>query len=205
MRVSKGLTCLPPLANLLTRQSDQDAPDQDLEELFTEDEGTNALNDQGLSGWPIPSHNVTKWESGPFPEGCYNITSGQGNVAGSCDVREMDVYDIRYDDCAQPWTICRCPEAANEDINVLVTDLGQLPVRARDYVRYIVLSDHMMVDGQSSLEGISLYWDGDLVVYGNWSSVALIVHETAHNLDFWVSGRGEAMYSGMFSAFLSWF
>lgn len=196
MRINKGLTCVAPLANLLRRQ-DESVPNQNVTELFPDDEnGTNSLEDQGFSDWPLPDDRLTKWnESGRLPEACFQVVAGEGNVAGTCDLAKMEVYDVKYDDCDQPWTICRCADA-DKDINQLVTDLGQLPVGARDYVRYVVMSDHMMVDGQSSLEGISLYTEGDLVIYGNWSSVGLFVHEVAHTLDWFVAGDGEESYSG---------
>lgn len=76
---------------------------------------------------------------------------------------------------------------------------SQLPVRARSVVRYVVMSDHEYIDGQSALEGQSIYWQGDLIIYGNWSSVGLFVHETTHNMDWWIAGGGDHMYSGKLS------
>lgn len=198
MRINRGLTCVAPLASLLGRQ-DISQPDQDLPELFPEEEsGTNSLEDQGFSDWPeAGGPRLTKWEeAGRMPEGCYQTIMGEGNIGGTCDLATLEVYDVHFDDCEdQPWTICRC-STADKDINKLVEDLGQLPVYARDYVRYVVMSDHVMIDGQSALEAISLYTQGDLVIYGNWSSVGLFVHETTHTLDYWVAGEGEASYSG---------
>jgi hypothetical protein len=79
----------------------------------------------------------------------------------------------------------------------------QLPVLARDNVNHVMMSEHTSVDGRDELEGISLYTQGDLVIYGNWSSVGLFVHESTHNLDWWIAGEGERMYSGEFSSALS--
>jgi hypothetical protein len=58
------------------------------------------------------------------------------------------------------------------------------------------MSDHEYIDGQSALEGQSIYWQGDLIIYGNWSSVGLFVHEATHNMDWWIAGGGDHMYSG---------
>lgn len=197
MRINKGLTCVGPLTRLLARQEDTVPDNQDSPELFDSDEnGTNALEDQGFSDWPEVSDRMTRWEeAGRLPEACYQAIAGDGYVAPGCDLAEVEVYDIKYDDCEDPWTICRCPNG-DRDVERLVTDLGQLPVAARSYVRNVVMSDHMMVDGQSSLEAIALYEEGDIVIYGNWSSVGLFVHETTHLLDFFVAGDGVAPYSG---------
>lgn len=191
---NSGLTCLAPIAHLLNRQ-DQSAPDQEAPELFSNDIGLNILEDQGLSNFPKTNYNLTLWDAGRIPESCYNITQEPGMVAGICDLRQMDVYNVTYDDCSEPWVICRCSDA-DEDVDRLATDFGQLPVRARENVRYVVMSENQVVDGNPELEGISLYTQGDLVIYANWSSVGLFVHESAHNLDFWISGGGEYMFSG---------
>lgn len=201
MHFTKGLTCATPLLNLLARQ-EISAPDEDLPELFpVEESGTNTLEDEGFSDFPEPGGNSTgprieQWDAGRIPEGCAQAIDEPGIVGGRCPFDELEVYDVYYEDCEQqPWTICRC--STNEgDMDRLVEDLGQLPVGARDYVRYVIMSDDYMIDGQSAYEGMALYEIGDLIIFGNWSSVGLFVHESTHVLDYHVAGRGRASYSG---------
>lgn len=60
------------------------------------------------------------------------------------------------------------------------------------------MSDHRRLDGIYELEGSAVWWEGDLIIYGNWSSVGLFVHEVSHTLDYFVSGNEEVPLSGGF-------
>lgn len=114
-----NLTCLGPLTHLLARQ-DIPVPDQTEPELFPNDNGTNILEGLGLSELPHPDSNVTLWEPGRIPQACVEIS---GDVAGECDLTQMEVYDVVYEDCSEPWVICRCSDA-DENVDRLVQDLG---------------------------------------------------------------------------------
>ena len=191
---NSGISCLLPVSRLLARQDQEvSQPDQDLDVLFPGN-GTNQLENQGFSDFPHPDFEITKWDAGRMPEACFQMASDDTIKAGRCSIPDMEVYDVLYEDCDMPWIVCRCNDA-DEDVERLATDLGQLPVLARDNVNHVMMSEHTSVDGRDELEGISLYTQGDLVIYGNWSSVGLFVHESTHNLDWWIAGEGERMYS----------
>jgi hypothetical protein len=86
-------------------------------------------------------------------------------------------------------------DIGREGWNAEVCLCSQLPVRARDYVRYVIMSDHKRLEGVYELEGSAVWWEGDLVIYGNWSSVGLFVHEVSHTLDYFVSGEEDEPFS----------
>lgn len=122
MRFNSGISCLSTVTNLVTRQQ-LNAPDPDIPELFDELEGANVLEDLGLGDLPRVASNVTRWNAGRIPSACYDSIIEPDLLGGSCDPRRVEVYEVTYDDCEEPWVICRCQDA-DEDLQQLVTDLG---------------------------------------------------------------------------------
>ncbi|KAH7303265.1 hypothetical protein B0I35DRAFT_465732 [Stachybotrys elegans] len=194
---AQGLTCLLPLLSRnpqhphsLIAREDQPVPDQDLDEIFP-DEGNIVLEQAGLGNLTVTPSNVRRWEAGLIPQACAEISQDRELVAGNCSFDRLEVYNVTYEDCRQPWIFCRCHDA-DDNFQQVIEDFGRIPVASRELVRHVVLSDdYVTPTSNSSLEGVSLYWVGDLVIYGLWSTVALFVHEIAHNLDWHVRPEGS--------------
>lgn len=192
MRFNSGISCLS-LTHLATRQV-LNAPDEDIPELFDELEGANVLEDLGLGDLPRVPSSVSTWDQGRLPVTCFDLIAEPDLLGGRCDPTLTTVHEVTYDDCEEPWIICQCQDASGS-VDRLIEDLGQLPVRARDYVRYVVMSDEKRLEGIYELQGSAVWWEGDLIIYGNWSSVGLFVHEVSHTMDYFVSGNAETPFS----------
>lgn len=121
MRFNSGVSCLS-LTHLATRQL-LNAPDEDIPELFDELEGANVLEDLGLGDLPRVSSNIKQWPEGRIPSTCYDLIIEPDLLGGSCDPERVEVYEVTYDDCEEPWVICRCQDA-DENLDQLVEDLG---------------------------------------------------------------------------------
>ncbi|ROT37780.1 hypothetical protein SODALDRAFT_333533 [Sodiomyces alkalinus F11] len=191
-----GLTCLVALTDLfgeysLGRRQTIPAPDPNVDEVFDGDDGLYALDDLGLSDLPQAQWTSTRWAEGELPEACYLYTLERDLLGGSCRPSEMQVYSVTYEDCEDPWIICRCGDATG-DARTMIRHLGQLPVQSREYVRYV-----MMTADRDNTAALSIYWEGDLIVFGQSSSVSLFVHEVAHNVDWWEFGRNGLAYSDL--------
>lgn len=122
MRFNSGLTCAASLSNLVTRQT-LNSPDPDTPELFDNIEGANVLEDLGLGDLPRVSSRIRQWEEGRIPSACYDLITEPDLLGGACDAERTEVYEVTYDDCEEPWVICRCQDA-DDDVDRLVTDLG---------------------------------------------------------------------------------
>lgn len=117
-----GLTCLLALADVfgengLKRRQQYDeppTPDPDVDEVFDKPYGLNLLNDMGLADLPRPQWTSTKWAAGALPESCYLYTQEPDMLEGTCPPSEMEVYSVTYDDCSDPWIICRCGDATGD-------------------------------------------------------------------------------------------
>lgn len=73
----------------------------------------------GLNNVPHPSFSSSKWAWGTLPQVCFSAAT-KNNY---CNVYDVEVYDVTYSDCQQPWTVCRCNNA-NMDPNTLFTNIG---------------------------------------------------------------------------------
>ncbi|KAM5344299.1 hypothetical protein ACJ41O_012836 [Fusarium nematophilum] len=203
--LAHGLTCVLPFSNPLlqsrassTGTQDGQSPSEDLYELFGDDvEGVGYLEDDGLDSLPSVNSEIAQWDAGRIPQACWNVTQAKGEddfVGGSCPLSKLEVYNVTYDDCSDPWVFCRCSDA-NDNLETVVSDFGRLPVAARDNVRHVILSAKYESKDLGELQAVALYWDGDLVIYRNWTTVGLLVHEVSHSLDYWVATDEESMYS----------
>lgn len=209
--LAHGYTCLSPFLsppglgqspNRLLLRQDEIVPSDDFELLFPEEEGNTILEAKGLGDIDGPSSTVSQWDHGRLPRACWEMATSEGPdryIGGECTVAGIEVYNVTYNDCDEPWIVCRCPEA-EDNLDTVVADLGRLPVAARENVRYVVMAPNNTSPDTVELEGAALYWAGDLLIYGNWSSVGLFVHEVAHNLDFWVAtDKEDTLFSSEWS------
>lgn len=49
---------------------------------------------------------------------------------------DMQVFNVTYTDCDEPWVFCRHREPPNSQLD-LVRQFGRLPVKMRNYVRHV--------------------------------------------------------------------
>jgi len=90
----------------------------------------------------------------------------------------FEAVNVTYDDCGDPWTICRC-STANMTMATAVERLGRVPVGLRRYVGTVLVSPDVQTHAYTLTSG-EIHMFGDTAV-DTW------VHEAAHALD-WSTG-----------------
>ncbi|RPA72895.1 hypothetical protein BJ508DRAFT_314316 [Ascobolus immersus RN42] len=69
---------------------------------------------------------------GTVPLACYDQIA---NGLKACNAYDIEVHDIKFEDCETPAILCRCNNA-KASIDELAEQIGRIPVKARQYVRY---------------------------------------------------------------------
>lgn len=105
-----------------------------------------------------------------LPENC-----GAYNLPSSECAEGMTATNVTFDDCGDPWTVCRCSNA-NMTMDTVVDRLGRVPVGLRRYVATIV------VLGDTSTHAYTLT-NGDIHLFGD-SAIETWLHESMHSFDF---------------------
>lgn len=90
-----------------------------------------------------------------------------------CPAGQMEVFEVTYTDCSEPWTLCRCRNApvSKED---MITEFGRLPPMLRGTVRHF-----MHFDGA----GWAYSSNSNLVTFGDVVNPTVMLHEAGHSLD----------------------
>ncbi|ROT34639.1 hypothetical protein SODALDRAFT_321324 [Sodiomyces alkalinus F11] len=136
-------------------------------------EGLSVLNTRprsiGLNNMQGVPFGFTQWAFGTVPQVCYNAAVDDGY----CNVYDLEVYDVEYDDCAVPWTFCRCSDSPLS-IEAFAGRVGRLPVAARQYARFF-----SSYGGNSS----AFSFRNDITFFGPIEGQSVYIHELSHNLD----------------------
>ncbi|KAL4884501.1 hypothetical protein BJY04DRAFT_182616 [Aspergillus karnatakaensis] len=127
------------------------------------------LLDGNAANLPEVASQISQWEAGFIPKDCKDLGEGEGLNAA-----DFEVYDVTYDDCSDPWLICRHKDAEPVIADVANT-FGKLPVKIRDWVRQV-----LVVPGGNSAFAIN----GNVAFIGTTgTNVDVMIHEAAHGLD----------------------
>ncbi|KAL4822056.1 hypothetical protein BDW67DRAFT_7134 [Aspergillus spinulosporus] len=137
---------------------------------------------------PTVNSQIAVWPSGYIPNDCQDLGSGEGYNAS-----EFEVYEVTYDDCADPWLFCRHKDV-EVDIATAAETFSKLPVKVRDWVRQILL-----MPGANSAFAIN----GNVAFFGTTgSNVDVMIHESAHGLDgFAAFGESFSSSDGFLAAY----
>ncbi|CRK24020.1 hypothetical protein BN1708_003711 [Verticillium longisporum] len=128
--------------------------------------GLTLLNPDTMNALPSASRTVAQWPWGTVPQACHSVASDSSVTDSTPD--DLDVFSVRYSDCAIPWTVFRCADA-DATLKTVVDRLGRIPVLARERIRYVHV--HKKISGTS---GLSFYWDGDIVLFGEGNKYGFI-------------------------------
>lgn len=130
-------------------------------------------------------YSVTEWEPDFYPQAC--ISESQSN--NKCPVSDLKVYDVTYEDCPQPWTMCRC-SGSQVTPERLFEFFARVPVKARAEIR------HMFA--WPDQEGLAAYAFGPDIGLTNplqtgdgKQDMNAIIHEAGHVLDQGASDSPE--------------
>lgn len=151
-----------------------------------EDPGLSVLNDalEAAAGDAHTRRTVTDYAPDVIPVDCHRealIEKGDGDTSPRCNVPDMEVFSVKYDDCAEPWVFCRCPDAPVTKENMM-NQFGRLPPNLRAPIR------HVMAFGGS---GWAYQFAYDLVLLGDVPNLTVMTHEAAHGFDSDHSTRQE--------------
>ncbi|CBF89557.1 hypothetical protein AN0402.2 [Aspergillus nidulans FGSC A4] len=137
---------------------------------------------------PTVNSHIAVWPSGYIPKDCQDLGSGEGYNAS-----DFEVYEVTYDDCADPWLFCRHRDV-EVDIATAAETFSKLPVKVRDWVRQILL-----MPGANSAFAIN----GNVAFFGTTgSNVDVMIHESAHGLDgFAAFGENLSSSDGFLAAY----
>ncbi|KAL5332412.1 hypothetical protein BJX70DRAFT_407634 [Aspergillus crustosus] len=155
----KVVSALTALALAQAQRLDKPALSSNLDYLL---EGNEA-------NLPTVASQISQWEAGSIPKDCKDL--GEGEDLSAAD---FEVYDVTYDDCSDPWLICRHKDAEPAIADVADT-FGRLPVKIRDWVRQV-----LVIPGGNSAFAIN----GNVAFIGTTgTNIDVVIHEAAHGLD----------------------
>ncbi|KAK2758796.1 hypothetical protein FQN54_003488 [Arachnomyces sp. PD_36] len=131
------------------------------------DGGLGSL-DQGLEdNLAVPGNTWDLWDAGWIPEDCKTL-------AEAAEFNPLDIisFNIQYDDCEDPWVMCRHKDSEFDE-QAIVDTFGKLPVHFRSFVRHMIF---VPGDPSAGSAGDNVQMNGEL-------GISVFVHETAHSMD----------------------
>ncbi|KAK5999218.1 Conidiation-specific protein 13 [Cladobotryum mycophilum] len=128
--------------------------------------------DNGLFQYLKPTHSThDAWEWGWIPDICRDRANAE-----KLNPYDVEVFNVHYDDCSQPWIMCRHHNAPMSQ-SQMIDLFGRMPVHMRQWVRTITA-----FPGPRS--AYTLSGSGDSVFFGDSQNYpTLFAHEIGHTLD----------------------
>ncbi|RGP67122.1 hypothetical protein FSPOR_6178 [Fusarium sporotrichioides] len=133
----------------------------------------NHVDKHLFEGLPQTPHTLTKWPWGQLPKQC-KVLAAQENLSPY----DMDVYDVLYEDCPQPWVICHHHKSPSP-VEKIADNFGRVPVGLRNYIRI-----------QFAAPKLKNKLAGACTTLQDW------VHEAIHGVDYYL---GLRTYGKMFT------
>ena len=131
----------------------------------------------------LPPVNATvhPWNNGSIPFDCKSIV-----LKRNLSAADFETFDIHYDDCSIPWTVCKQKQGPGS-LDNLVHNFGRVPVRARSWVRHVI-----DIHDPKSPGGWGAVGTGSTIELFNRvdKGVPIFIHETGHVLDANAYHRG---------------
>lgn len=111
----------------------------------------------------------TDYQAGSLPADC-KYEAGQNNL----NPADFAAYTVTYDDCQDPWTICRHKDSP-VDLITTIDKFGRLPISIRNWDRHLIT-----VPGTASAYNRG----GNIVFFGEAAGdMDVFIHESGHSLD----------------------
>ncbi|KAJ7112814.1 hypothetical protein C8R43DRAFT_1040213 [Mycena crocata] len=109
----------------------------------------------------------------PAPTGC---TSSAYNSTDECTA-EMTALSVRFEDCGDSFTVCRCSNATMS-MGTVIERLGRVPVGLRRYAGHVVA----LKNNETEPHAYTLTVTGDTRLFGD-CEMNIWVHEMMHAFD----------------------
>ncbi|KAJ4155824.1 hypothetical protein LMH87_001051 [Akanthomyces muscarius] len=113
---------------------------------------------------PEISFTLNKWNDNRIPQEC-KTRVGNAN--------DFDIYEMHYDDCAEPWLLCHNRNAPVSP-DTIARQFSKVPIGMRQWVR-------LLIDVPAG--STSAYNAGGTIYINNANGrmISVLVHETAHS------------------------
>ncbi|XXH02644.1 hypothetical protein Hte_009025 [Hypoxylon texense] len=119
----------------------------------------------------------TKYRLEFFTEGEMPLDCKNGAEERNYSTSNIDVFKVFYEDCGQPWIMCRHKEA-DIDADEMATVFGEMPLGMREFVK------HVMVVKPEGLPGAAALSAGDSIYISDTAYKHFIfAHEISHSID----------------------
>ncbi|OTB07413.1 hypothetical protein M426DRAFT_8786 [Hypoxylon sp. CI-4A] len=111
-------------------------------------------------------------DGGKIPKDCKDRAQASGY-----NYTDMDIFQVYYEDCGEPWTMCRLKDAKVDAISMAET-FGKMPLGMREYNRHVI-----QLKGKD-LPGAAAVSAGDTIAISEDSwHIWVFAHEMSHSLD----------------------
>ncbi|KAI1404742.1 hypothetical protein F4819DRAFT_483239 [Hypoxylon fuscum] len=133
---------------------------------------------------PLTQFTIDYFSHGEIPQDCKDRAKDHYNAS------DFEVFSVTYEDCGQPWIMCRL-KSANVSADTMATTFGQMPLGMREFVK------HVMVVKPEALPGAAAISSGDTIMVTDESyRLFIFAHEMSHSIDShqevpWVTPPGK--------------
>lgn len=128
MQISYSLLLVAGGLSLASAGASETSPDKPAMSPPYPDETLNQGIQANVKAEKATTH---PWNDAYLPQACVK-TAQRYNLSAD----DFSAFDVKYDDCDQPWTFCH-HSAAKFNSSDMVTAFGSMPVRMRSYIRYV--------------------------------------------------------------------
>ncbi|KAI1760306.1 hypothetical protein GGR53DRAFT_526292 [Hypoxylon sp. FL1150] len=124
---------------------------------------------------PFTNYTIDFFTKGEIPEDCKREAEQRNYIS-----TDFDVFKVYYEDCDQPWIMCREKDAdAEVDADEMATNFGKMPLGMREFIK------HVMVVRPEGLPGASaINYMNTIIIAANSYHLRTFAHEISHSLDW---------------------
>jgi len=167
------------LAAAVSAQNQIDKP------VLMDDQTLGEITNQFYGQVPGVPFKAQEWGPDYYPASCVS----EAQSGNKCAISDIKVYDVTYEDCPQPWTMCHCGRS-NVSPERMFEFFARVPVKSRAAIR------HMFA--WPDKEGLAAYAFGpdigltnSLQTSDGKQDMNVIIHETGHVVDQGASDSEE--------------
>ncbi|KAF9701408.1 hypothetical protein EKO04_001159 [Ascochyta lentis] len=136
--------------------------------------------DEGLKlGLFTSPHHIVDWMDGRINFACKDRFQYE-----IYDVQDIEMFDVKYDDCHQPWVMCRHTNAPHT-ADSIAEAVSMIPVSMRQYIRHVIALPDARIEGEEQT-----YNDFDTIVLKGKASIHTIIAMAAVSLGRYASMSG---------------